>query len=140
VIHLTVKLSLTGLESVKIDMSEDGLSFKGLVVLTADGMKDYGFDLEFYDKIVPSTSTKDSNLNGCHLVLCKKTLAETGWPRLIKEEDDDPFIRVGDEKVSLRMACRVAQSFGMAANNFLQVGRWEQARPGTRGCERPAPE
>jgi hypothetical protein len=65
-------------------------------------MKDYGFDLEFYDKIVPPTSTKDSNLNGCHFVLCKKTLAETGWPRLINEEGDDPFIRVGDEKVSLR--------------------------------------
>jgi hypothetical protein len=41
----------SALESVKVDMSEDGLSFKGLVMLTADGMKDYGFDLEFYDKI-----------------------------------------------------------------------------------------
>jgi len=102
-------------------MSEDGLSFKGLM-LTADGMKDYQFDLEFYDKIVPSTSTKDSNLNGYHFVLSKKTLGETGWPRLIKEEGDDPFIRVEDEKVSFGWPVAL-RNLSIWANNVLQVGR-----------------
>jgi hypothetical protein len=115
-----VKLSGIDPASVKVDLTEDGLSFK---CITRDDKKDYGFDLEFYDKIVPSTSAKEWTSNGYIFVLRKKTLGKEYWPRLTKGEGDNAYIKVDSEKVSLCVACRVIRPCNMAADIFSQVGR-----------------
>ena len=87
---------------MKLDLQPTKLSFKG----TSTSKKvTYAVELELFAEIDPKESKIHHTGRDIELVLRKKELKEEFWPRLLKENKKQHFLKTNFDKVRPPHAC-----------------------------------
>lgn len=100
VVYLRVNLPGIEEQTLKYDLTETGLRFECVAKFHEQDERAYQFEVDFYDKVVPSESAKKLNSRGFSMTIRKGKAQTQYWPRLTKDNFKIPFIRVDFEKVS----------------------------------------
>ncbi|GLB36555.1 putative CS domain containing protein [Lyophyllum shimeji] len=100
VVYLTVNLPDIQETTLSYDLTPTSLSFKAKTGNPAKGIpeRDYAFNLDFYEEIVPEESTSKLTNRAFILTLRKKEKKSEYWPRLTKEKARNTFIKTDFSK------------------------------------------
>lgn len=91
--HISLRVDLSQVENIEANINEEGINLEfSAQGKGAHGLKDYSFSLDFYSQV-------DRKFE-CHpigqyvLILIKKEIQQTNWPRLTNKTSKLPWLRV----------------------------------------------
>ncbi|KAJ7596613.1 HSP20-like chaperone [Mycena floridula] len=100
VVYLTINTPDINEATLKYDLTPTSISFSTKTGNPEKGIpeKEFAFDLQFFDEVVPEDSIKRLSTRSLYLVLRKKENKEEYWPRLTKEKVKNAFIKTDFSK------------------------------------------
>ncbi|KAI9832257.1 MAG: hypothetical protein M1819_004435 [Sarea resinae] len=94
-VYLTITAPDVPASAMKLDLKPTGLTFSGT---SSTRKTEFYLELEFYDEIDVENSKTNHTSRWVELVLRKKELRESYWPRLLKESKKVHFLKTDFDK------------------------------------------